>query len=91
MRTGLYDEAARKVAQADDNFVAALRFAIAGNILDFALLSSWDEKRIEGSFLKALDHPIDENGAMRLKGEIEQAETVLILATMQEKPRLTGS
>jgi hypothetical protein len=75
----LYDEAARKVAQADDTFVAALRFAIAGNILDFALLSSWDEERIEGSFLKALNHRIDEQEAMRLKDEIERADTVLIL------------
>ena len=75
----LYEEASRKVSQADDTFIASLRFAIAGNILDFALLSSWDEKRIEGSFLKALNHPIDEDEALCLKGEIEQAETVLIL------------
>ena len=75
----LYDEAARKVAQADDAFIASLRFAIAGNILDFALLSSWDKDRIEDSFSKALNHPTDEDEAMRLKDDIANADTVLIL------------
>lgn len=68
------------LAQADDPFELALRFAIAGNILDFALLSVWDEQRIMQSFDKATKQPIDTTMVSLLKQRLAQAKTVLILA-----------
>jgi uncharacterized protein with ATP-grasp and redox domains len=56
-----------------------VRFAIAGNILDFALLSSWDENRIGDSFEKALHHPLSDENILELKTEVASSKTILIL------------
>jgi len=77
---GLYDEIKQKINSSSDAFISALRFSISGNIMDFALLPLWDSKRIYDSFEKALHHPIDEKIALELKGELADAQTILILA-----------
>ncbi|WP_064607614.1 damage-control phosphatase ARMT1 family protein [Photobacterium sp. J15] len=64
----------------EDPFELALRFAIAGNILDFALLSVWDDERINDSFEKANSHPIDTKMVNQLKQKMQQAGNVMILA-----------
>ena len=64
---------------AEDPFEVAVRFAIAGNILDFALASVWNDDNIKASFDKALRHPLDLAMLGQLKQNLNQAKTVLIL------------
>ena len=73
-------QAHEQIAQSDDPFEAAVRFAISGNILDFALLSVWNDDRIKASFAKAQNHPIDTNMVKQLKQDLDNAKNVLILA-----------
>lgn len=60
-------------------FETAVRFAIAGNILDFAVCSDWDEGRIDNSLEGALEHQIDTEAVHDLQERISVAESVLIL------------
>ncbi len=64
----------------DKPFEIAVRFAIAGNILDFALASAWDDATICASFEKAEKHPVDIKMISQLKQQLDQAKNVLILA-----------
>ncbi len=61
-------------------FADALRYAIAGNILDFALISSWNAQKIKDTFDTAISHPINQEMVDALKIEIEEASTILYLA-----------
>jgi uncharacterized protein with ATP-grasp and redox domains len=61
-------------------FEKALRFSIAGNILDFALLSTWNEERINSSFAQALDKPLESSRIEELYERINQSSCVLYLA-----------
>ena len=58
------------VNDSGDPFENALRFSIAGNILDFALLSTWDDSRIEESFDAALIKKINKSVVKELKEEM---------------------
>lgn len=69
----------RQLDESDRSFETGVRFAIAGNILDFALTSQWDDQHIMASFDKAVSHPIDTAMVARLWRELQQAKTVLIL------------
>lgn len=75
----IYSDVKRTVESSEDSYMSALRFSIAGNILDFALLSTWDIKKIKASFLKAMTHSIDISVANELRDEIKKAENILIL------------
>lgn len=75
----LYDDIKEKIINSPDLFVSALRFSISGNIMDFALLSAWDNERIQSSFEKALHHPLDEKTAHKLESDIKTAKTILLL------------
>ena len=57
----------------------AIRFSIAGNIMDYALTSLWDEKKIEDSLGKAIKQPISDVGLNNLISAIEDSKTILIL------------
>ncbi len=74
------DEATKLIQQADSPFETAIRFSIAGNILDFALMSVWDDALIRSSFINALEKPLDSGMAQRLQDQLETAKSVLILA-----------
>lgn len=76
----LAPQARVQIEQSDNPFEAALRFAIAGNILDFALASAWDDDKIQASFEKALRHPVDTDMVARLRQALSGAQKVLILA-----------
>jgi len=72
-----YDEFKRKVEESDDQFDTALRYAIAGNIIDFGPTHRFDvDETIERVFSTsfAIDH------SKALKDKIEKAGTVLYLA-----------
>ena len=75
----MYSDVTDKIKASKDPFASAVRFAIAGNILDFALLTSWDEKRISASFEKALHHPLRQENVTELNKEVKEAKTILIL------------
>jgi len=68
------------IYESDNPFGAALRFSIAGNILDFALLSTWDDERIDESFKNAMDKPVDELVVKELEEDIQKSGNVLFLA-----------
>lgn len=70
----------KQIKQSDKAFETAVRFAIAGNILDFALLSVWDDEKIKASFAKAEHHPIDTAMVEKLQQALQRAKSVLILA-----------
>ncbi|MDT8390655.1 MAG: ARMT1-like domain-containing protein [Lentisphaeria bacterium] len=73
------DEIRARVAAAENTFETALRFAIAGNIMDFALTTLWDEDRIEASLEKAVRQPLNQRLARDLEQVVREADTVLYL------------
>jgi len=62
-----------------DPFCTAVRFSIAGNIMDFGVKSHWDEEYINDSFTKALYQPIDEQTVEELYQKISTAKQILVL------------
>lgn len=75
----LVPEAERLIASAENQFEAAVRFAIAGNILDFGAKTAWNETSVRESFTKAMDVPLKYNRSGELYAKLEDAETVLFL------------
>lgn len=72
-----YERLRGAVAASDDPFGAAVRLAIAGNSIDFAL-GPLDEKAVETSILQALETPL--NGSLEeFKAVVRDAETILYL------------
>lgn len=67
------------IGQSDFPFEMAVRFAIAGNILDFGARSDWDESIISRSFENAISQPLDSNIVAELFQVIENSSTVLVL------------
>ncbi len=75
----LSEKAEKMIDVHEDPFAAAVRFAIAGNILDFGAKASWDESRVLESFRVALAKPI-KNDLTQLLGErLAKAKNVLVL------------
>lgn len=60
-------------------FELAVKFAIAGNILDFGMKTEWDENRIMGAFKKAEDHILESSLISDLYEELESARHILVL------------
>lgn len=60
-------------------FETAVRFSIAGNILDFGMKTEWDESRIMDSFTKAESHDLNTDMVNNLYDEISKAKRVLFL------------
>ncbi len=75
----LSDEIKKKIKLSENPFLAAVKFSIAGNILDFAIISTWDNNRIQKSFDMALSKQLNEDHVFQLKKEIAEAKTILIL------------
>jgi hypothetical protein len=72
----LYDDFKKQVLETDDPFQMALRLAVAGNIIDFAVGNSFDlqetiEKVLHSRF--AVDHSVE------LRQAVQKANTVLYL------------
>ncbi len=73
---GLYPQLKQKVSQADNSFDTALRLAIAGNIIDFAIGSDYNLRATIDSVLQndfAIDHSAE------LKEALSKAALVLYL------------
>lgn len=75
----LLDEMRRRVRHSPDSFEAAVRFSIAGNAIDFGIVSRMDDIRIEENFTIALEKRLARSDLSDLKEAAERAESVLIL------------
>ncbi len=79
MALELADEARGVIAASIDPFKMAVRFSIAGNIMDFALAASWDrldlDHFIENTRLRALD----DEAVERLRAAARKARSILVL------------
>ncbi len=75
----LAERVKKTIAGSKDPFETAVRFSIAGNIMDFGMRSAWDEAHIMSSFEKAERQPIDSREVANLYSGIKKAKTVLIL------------
>jgi len=68
-----------EIAASDNPLQMAIRYAIAGNILDFALYNGWDDDRFQKTLHSAHTKNIDKKQLDRLQAEIEKANNILIL------------
>lgn len=75
----LVPEAERLIDVSDNPFAAAVRFAIAGNILDFGAKTEWSETRVRDSFAKALEVSLADDHTDELHTRLKSAKTVLVL------------
>ncbi len=70
----------KEIKASDDPFQTAVRYAIAGNILDFALYTGWDDDRFQNSLNNARNKIIDQQQLNLLRSEFEKADNILYLA-----------
>ena len=75
----LYPGFAAEVAAADDPFVAALRFAIGGNIIDYGVMPDFDLSSAAAKVREAADMPLDMTAAEELRRKIAAAKNVIYL------------
>jgi uncharacterized protein with ATP-grasp and redox domains len=69
----------RRIKDAPEPFEAAVRFAIAGNVMDYALASEWDAERITLCFDEALSKRVDSNSVRDLEASVLAATTILFI------------
>ncbi len=75
----LYERVSASVRNAPDPFSAAVRFAIAGNVMDYALASAWDAERIESCIGDALTVAVDEEAIGALRDAAIGASSILFI------------
>lgn len=80
MALSLYPELRRQVQDSENPFEAAVRFAIAGNIIDFGVRSVLDDAVVRESIDDALSAPIDSGAVAVLQDAIGDADDILYLA-----------
>lgn len=69
-----------RIERSERPFQAAVRFAIAGNILDYAMASLWHEDHLSQTLARAECHPMDESYLVQLEEAIDRAHVILWLA-----------
>ncbi|MDF7822910.1 ARMT1-like domain-containing protein [Pontiellaceae bacterium B12227] len=79
MALELADEARNVIRNAIDPFKMAIRFSIAGNIMDFALASKWDRFELSGFIEKTRLQSIPDEPVEQLRAAVKQARSVLFL------------
>jgi uncharacterized protein with ATP-grasp and redox domains len=75
----LLEEAQPLVDGAADPFAMAVRFSIAGNIMDFALTSKMDDLDLVSLEKKALHKTLDDVAVETLRQAVLKAESILVL------------
>jgi uncharacterized protein with ATP-grasp and redox domains len=75
----LYERVVNAVERHADPFEAAVRFSIAGNVMDYALTSTWDLDRIYDCFDDALSIPIDEEAMRMFRDKAVGASNILFI------------
>ena len=79
MALSLSDSVEQRIKNAPDPFEAAVRYAIAGNVMDYALVSTWDPEKIENCFAEALSKPIDLAAVRSLERSVAAASCILYI------------
>jgi damage-control phosphatase, subfamily I len=69
-----------QILKADNPLQQAVKFAIAGNILDFAIYNGWDDNRFQKCLDDATKKYIDPQQMERLRSALEKADKILYLA-----------
>ena len=72
-----YSEFKKKVEESDDKFDTALRYAIAGNIIDFGPTHHFD---VDGTIERVFQTPFAVDDSDALKAGIKKAKSILYLA-----------
>lgn len=75
----LYDLLRPNVVSADDAFEAAIRLAIAGNIIDLGVKSSVSDEHIQNTINESLTATIDHEAIEQLQEDIKKADQILYL------------
>lgn len=75
----LAEEARPMINGAIDPFKMALRFSIAGNIMDFALTSNWDQINLSTFLDDTRLKELDETGVETLRRAVGSAQNILFL------------
>jgi uncharacterized protein with ATP-grasp and redox domains len=76
----LYPELKQTVACSQDPFVAAVKLAIAGNVIDLGVKSSLTDEEVRTVIDQALDSPIDDRTVEELRQAVAEAPDILYLA-----------
>ncbi|MCF7911856.1 MAG: ARMT1-like domain-containing protein [Candidatus Cloacimonetes bacterium] len=69
-----------EIIASDDPFQTAVRYAIAGNILDFALYNGWDDDRFQKNLQAARSKPINLAQVNELRDKIAAVQNILFIA-----------
>ena len=69
-----------EIKKSEDPFDLAIRYAIAGNILDFALYSGWDDERFLNSLNTAHKKQLDRQQLEMLRKKVNQSDKILYIA-----------
>ncbi|MBN2162943.1 MAG: DUF89 family protein [Pontiellaceae bacterium] len=75
----LAEEARGLIKASIEPFRMAVRFAIAGNIMDFALASAWDRLDLNNFIEKTRLYPLDDAAVGRLHRAVDAAQSILVL------------
>jgi uncharacterized protein with ATP-grasp and redox domains len=75
----LAKEARDIIAGSIDPFKMALRFSIAGNIMDFALMANWDKLDLDSFIETTRLQTLDADSVEQLRKAVKQARSILFL------------
>jgi len=75
----LAEEARPLITGAIDPFKMALRFSIAGNIMDFALTTKWDQMNLSTFLDDTRRKELNDDGVETLRRAVSAAQTILFL------------
>jgi uncharacterized protein with ATP-grasp and redox domains len=68
-----------RVENSGDPFEAAVRLAIAGNIIDFGVSGTVEQESVRASILRSLAEPIDRRAVAWFKAAVARAQDILYL------------
>ena len=69
----------RNIENAEDSFKLAIQYSIVGNLIDFIIMDSVDENRLEKMFAEASEYLLNEEIYQSLKQDVENAERIAVL------------
>lgn len=72
------DRLREQIRSSFNPFRTAIRFALAGNVLDFAIFD-WNPEHLAAHLDNARHQPLDENVLDRLEAAVRQADTVMVI------------
>jgi len=76
----LYPELEERVRESEDPFAAAIRLAIAGNIIDFGVTTSLAESDVEKTIEQSFQGYLNDTKIQEFKFAVTEAEKILYLA-----------